>query len=410
MDTNNSINPIKAFKKIVFFFRDILNLLDNKYNDFILLNNIPTDNSYLWWLKTYLYIFLPLFLMYLYFKKDWLFKLRRRSPFTKFELYVQMEASSILMWIWFLLTMGLINRWTLTYWGNWDLWHQHNYIFHHHGEEYYDKWAELQHRLEIKTDIHHRYGLLCIKIHSWHESLQYIATKNFVSTADFMLWTQLWNGCFIIVNDPKQELLAWNSTQANSYYQPKEQFYCMLHKNSQWYHTYMHKYLGGRKINWIYVEYKRVFDLLHTNLDYSSQTNKLPIAHVIESQRYYEEYCYQNNLKINYATYYWVYFFKSLKNTWIDGIVNLYWKGSSIFRFDKYYNWYSLWQCDYFLIEDFFVIEYFFFFFGGYNNSWHDVVLSFNYKDFYFLITEGISSVTDDWFSRFILDFLNIFK
>jgi hypothetical protein len=91
------------------------------------------------------YIFLPMFLFYLYYKTDW-FQPHwfRKSSKTQFEKYVQLEFAEVHLWFFFLLTMGLINRYTMTYWGCWDLYHQYSYVYYHFGEEHYEKWHQTQ--------------------------------------------------------------------------------------------------------------------------------------------------------------------------------------------------------------------------------------------------------------------------
>jgi hypothetical protein len=63
-----------VLEKILSFLQNqyviITNFLGLHHDEILVIHSVPVENSYLWWLKTYVYIFLPMFLFYLYYKTD----------------------------------------------------------------------------------------------------------------------------------------------------------------------------------------------------------------------------------------------------------------------------------------------------------------------------------------------------
>lgn len=101
----NLLEKILSFLQKQFVI--IIDFFGLHHDEILVIHSVPVENSFLWWLKTYVYIFLPMFLVYLYYKADW-FEPHwfRKSPKTKFEKYVQIEFTELHLWFFFFINYG----------------------------------------------------------------------------------------------------------------------------------------------------------------------------------------------------------------------------------------------------------------------------------------------------------------
>ena len=334
-------------------FGSVLDFIHIYHEKILVVHSVPVDNSFFWWLKTYVYIILPIFLCYFYYKFDWFQPFYyRQSPKTKFEKYVQLEFTEIHMWFLFLLTMGLINRYTMTYWGSWDLYHLNNYIYHKYGEEYYDEWNKKKQIAIGEEDTRIKWINVIDKSHEYHT---YAINKtlygnidgtdsNFLE-GDVNMWnlSQYGAGCKnFYVHTREHELMYlnpwYNRNMANWFFRPLEQ--CMtshLERADIMFHGFfVLDRVGYMKTHWLFSDaiLEVEEDLLISKLDFKMHYSN-PIAVVLQNQQHFYAITETKPIK---AGYYWDLFLPSLKNSVIIDMISYMYQSSFMFHWSEY-NW-----------------------------------------------------------------------
>lgn len=325
---------------ISWFFCDVFGganrMLSRANDEFVAYYVPPTSDSFIWWLKTYLFILVPCFLFYLWFKQDWFFTWNRQSPLTKFEKFAKMEFTRIHLWIVFILANGLTNRWELTYLGHWDEIHKHLYMYNHYSEEEYEKWCEQEIKAEIYQDRVDRWGLKLLRLNSFNNSKyksSFHGLDSELNSDDRVECVFIWSNPYswyngggiswILYESPEKDVLGSGSSYAtaSNHYDLQRDLYGM-YALKEGLHNVAYRYFGGKYKNY-HLEY---FAFPNKLGEYSSlwtpatQHNFLyekPVADVIHSEQYFLEYCYQNDIKISYHDYYWSTFLRSLEDTWV---------------------------------------------------------------------------------------------
>ena len=380
----------------------------------------PSDDSFIWWFKTYVFILLPCFMLYVYFKQDWFFTWNRQSPLTKFEKFAKMEFTRIHVLVLFFLAHGLLNRYLLTHEGHWDEYHKHVYINNHYGEEVYEKWAAQQIKDEVFDLNMAQAGFHALGLQSYMERLQkeiYVDGTH-LNANDRVEFEYIWrdikppknpddyvfNGAGIIYDDPSRfgfwDYRNHESRQAylESVRMVQDSLQNQLYRNfgGKYAHVLHENYIGG-----IYNGSALYNDPLDHNFLYDT-----PVAHVILSEQYFLEYCDKNNIPVSYHDYYWSTFLSSCEGTWVSDFG--YYVGEAIEAMPVWaYLRNSLWPFPQWFIDlDFREgFDGFFFLVAGSNNWTSNLFLSNSFvkaHDFSRLPPDGTTVNTEDVFNIFV--------
>lgn len=388
-------------EKILIFlqkqFAIIMNFIGLHFDEILVIHSVPVENSFLWWVKTYVYIFLPMFFFYLYYKTDW-FQPHwfRKSPKTKFEKYVQLEFTELHLWVFFILTMGLINRYTMTYWGNWDVYHQNSYVLYNFGEEYYDKW----HKQKMREWWDEEWRLDLVRTIIRNSAMQrYVDTPTHVThypnwSNDFHFWNKLQYGkgsyCFTTVQDPMHRFALYGTHIWRNFFWMVEGWHRrqLLIADTLAHCFFLYIGEGERpKLHYFLSDeiYKVESDLWLSKHDFR-KNYFYSIPNVIKHQQHYyaqnntsESLLYKSGIT---PSYYWELFLPTLKNTFIHEMYNYFYWSSGYWSSSYYPEWYSIFRVDSCILDVRNVYEWYLFWCSTHfekNNYSYDVFLSSQY-------------------------------
>jgi len=334
-------------------FMWISNIWSNNHNHILMIHSVPVENSYLWWLKTYIYILLPLLLCYLYFKIDWFEPhYYRISQKTKFEKYVQMEFTKIHVWFLFLATIGLMNRYAMTYWHIWDVYHSHQHVFLNHGKDEYLAWYEKVE--EEYRDEQHMINLVygIQQVHTYHSMFSGSGSNSPANMAfrhspdDFMFNNVLQYGIHVWAFNASywtRERLFNHADIAYFWYPWLQHAHMTSQHNAEFLMTSFFLYMReGAKPKWHWtlsdVVLERELDLHVSKFDFRHLYSS-SVTDVIRNQLHYYSAEYKSKHDCFDPSYCWELFIETSKNGYIGSVVGYIYYASFRYHADCYLSW-----------------------------------------------------------------------
>lgn len=324
-------------------FMWISNIWSNNHDQILMIHSVPVENSYLWWMKTYVYILIPIFFCYMYQKIDWFeHHYYRVSPKTEFEKYVQMEFTEIHLWFLFLLTIGLINRYCMTYFHLWDIFHSHRHMYYNHGEEGYLAWYDKVENYYLNEEAEIELLRRILKCHQFNKVYtgqnEDISMEFRHSADDFMFNNILQYGIHVWTFRAKDLAFVLNpSWPAWWFFLELQDAHRISCRNADYLMTAFFVYMregAAQKWHWMYSDVILEIEAdVHVSRFDCRKLYSNTACNVLINQLHYYSECNLNYDYIN-PSYCWDLLIETSKNGYIGSVMNYVYFSSF-----RYYSW-----------------------------------------------------------------------